>query len=325
MFRVAAIGTGYWGPNLARNLHELGALALVCDLVTERAEQLAAKFGVGVESDFERVLERDDVHAVAIATPVATHHALALRALEAGKHVFVEKPLALTEADARHLCSVAASGGRTLMVGHLLHYHPAVTALQKLYEDGVLGEIKHIRCVRFNFGKLRSEENVLWSFAPHDLSLTLAFAGREPLGVRAAGLRVLGTPREDIVYADLDFGSFSAHVQVSWLEPIKQHQFALFGAKRIAVFNDVLKEGKLRLYDKGFDPLDGAFAMRDNGEEIVTIEPKEPMREELRDFLHCCRTGETPLASGEAAVKVIRTLERLTVALEPERTPDHVR
>ncbi len=319
MIRVAAVGTGYWGPNLARNLHQLGALAFVCDLMPERAAALASQFGVSSGAEFAGVLADPAIDALVLATPVTTHFDMARRGLEAGKHVFVEKPLALTSGDAEALCDLAAERGRTLMVGHLLHYHPAVTALQELVEAGELGEIRHLRCIRFNLGKLRTEENVLWSFAPHDLSLTLRFVGREPESVRAIGHRILGTAREDIVYADLDFGDIKGQVQVSWVDPIKQHQFMLIGSKRMAVFNDILKEGKLRLYDKGFDPVDGALALRDNGERIIDLAPGEPMRAELEDFLRCCETGREPLAGGRDGLRVVRTLERITEALQAGR------
>jgi UDP-2-acetamido-3-amino-2,3-dideoxy-glucuronate N-acetyltransferase len=315
MIRVAAVGTGYWGPNLARNLHGLGALAAVCDVVPERATSLAGRFGARAVTEFEALLADPAIEALVLATPVTTHFDMARRGLEAGKHVFVEKPLALTSRDAEALCALAAERRRTLMVGHLLHYHPAVTALQELVEAGELGEIRHLRCIRFNLGKLRAEENVLWSFAPHDLSLTLRFVGREPDSVRAIGHRILGTPREDIVYADLDFGAVKGQVQVSWVEPIKQHQFMLIGTRRMAVFNDILKEGKLRLYDRGFDPQDGGLALRDNGERIVDLAPIEPMRAELEDFLRCCETGAEPLAGGRDGVRVVRTLERITETL----------
>ncbi|MBM3271554.1 MAG: Gfo/Idh/MocA family oxidoreductase, partial [Candidatus Sericytochromatia bacterium] len=248
-----------------------------------------------------------------------THFDLARRALEAGKHVFVEKPLALTSRDAQELVDLAGERGRTLMVGHLLHYHPAVTALEKLVEAGELGELRHLRCIRFNLGKLRAEENVLWSFAPHDLSLTLRFVGREPESVRAVGHKILGTPREDIVYADLDFGAVKGQVQVSWIDPIKQHQFMLIGTRRMAVFNDILEEGKLRLYDRGFDPVDGTLAIRDNPERWIDLPPAEPMRAELEDFLRCCQAGDEPVASGKDGVRVVRTLERISAAMLAER------
>lgn len=318
MLRVAAVGTGYWGPNLARNLHELGALEIVCDLVAERAAELAGRFGVRSESSYEAVLADPNVGAVVLATPVATHHALAVRAIEAGKHVFVEKPLAWQASEAEDLCRRAEAAGRVLMVGHLLEYHPAFVALRDRVFAGDLGQIRHIRCTRFNLGKLRSEENVLWSFAPHDLSLIMRLSGAEPLEVQAAGHRLLGTQREDTVYADLEFeGGLSAHVQVSWLEPVKQHQFVVVGDRKMAVFDDILKEGKLRLYDKGFDAAIGGagLGMRDRGEEIVELAPVEPMKAELHDFLDSCESGGKPLADGWSGLRVVRTLERISAAM----------
>lgn len=255
MFRVAVVGTGYWGPNLARNLYELGVLDVVCDLRPERAEALAARFGVRAETDYEAILADPAIGAVVLATPVNTHRDLAQRALNAGKHVFVEKPLALDSAGAEALCRRAEEVGRVLMVGHILEYHPAFLALRDRVAAGDLGRILHIRSTRLNLGKLRTEENVLWSFAPHDLSLVLRLAGAEPGRIRAMGHRLLGTPREDTVYADLAFeNGLTAHVLVSWLEPIKQHQFVVVGDRKMAVFDDLREAGKLRIFDRGFDP-----------------------------------------------------------------------
>ncbi len=316
MLRIAAVGTGYWGPNLARNLNELGVLEVICDLVLDRARELADRLGVRAESAYDSVLADPSIGAVVLATPVPTHHAMALRALDAGKHVFVEKPLAWQASEAEDLCRRADAAGRVLMVGHLLEYHPAFVALRDMVFAGELGQIRHIRCTRFNLGKLRSEENVLWSFAPHDLSLIMRLSGSEPVDVRASGHRVLGTPREDIVYADLTFEKgLTAHVQVSWLEPVKQHQFVVMGDRKMAVFNDSLKEGKLRLYDKGFDPADGGFGLRDRGEEIVALPDVEPMKAELQDFLAACESGGRPLADGWSGLRVVRTLERISEAI----------
>lgn len=318
MMRVAAVGTGYWGPNLARNLQELGALEVVCDLVAERAAELAGRFGVRSESSYEAVLADPGIGAVVLATPVATHHALAVRALEAGKHVFVEKPLAWQATEAEDLCRRADASRKVLMVGHLLEYHPAFVALRDRVFAGDLGQIRHIRCTRFNLGKLRAEENVLWSFAPHDLSLIMRLSGAEPSRVQAVGHRLLGTEREDTVYADLAFeGGLTAHVQVSWLEPVKQHQFVVVGDRKMAVFNDILEEGKLRLYDRGFDAAAGGagFSLRDRGEEIVELPPVEPMKAELQDFLAACESGGQPLADGWSGLRVVRTLERISAAI----------
>ncbi|MBU6430045.1 MAG: Gfo/Idh/MocA family oxidoreductase [Cyanobacteria bacterium REEB65] len=313
---VGVVGSGYWGPNLIRNLHELGALAIVCDLDEQRLAEVQERYGVRTTRSYTEVLAAPDIAAVVLSTPVPTHHELALQALAAGKHVFVEKPLALTAAEAEELVESARRAGLVLLVGHLLEYHPAFLALRDCIAAGDLGELRHLRCSRLNLGKLREAENVLWSFAPHDLSQILRLARREPLHVSATGRRLLGTPREDTVYADLDFGEgLSAHLHVSWLEPQKLHQLVVVGSRKMAVFNDSLSEGKLRIYDRGFDDREGRLAMRSGAETIVPLATGEPMRRELEDFLECCRTGARPLADGISGLWVVRTLERISQCL----------
>ena len=316
MTRAAVIGAGYWGPNVIRNLHDLGALEVVCDLSEARLAEVHEKHGVRTTTDFDAILADPAIGAVAVATPVPTHFPLARRALSAGKHVFVEKPLALSAAEADALVELATDRQRVLMVGHLLEYHPAFTAIKELMASGDLGTIRHIRCSRLNFGKLRMEENVLWSFAPHDLSLILRLAGEEPRRVDARGYRILGTPREDAVHADLEFPSgLSAHVHVSWLEPEKLHQFVVIGSRRMAVFNDTLETEKLKLYDRGFDQAGDGFAPRDGGYTAVPLAEGQPMRLEFEDFLSACQTGSAPLADGASGARVVRVLERIGKAM----------
>ncbi len=320
MTRVAVIGAGYWGPNLIRNLDQLDALAAACDLSAERLATVREQHGVRTTTSFDEILADPGIDAIAVATPVPTHFPLARKALLAGKHVFVEKPLALSAAEADALVDLADERRRVLMVGHLLEYHPAFTAIKELVAAGELGAIQHIRCSRLNFGTLRLAENVLWSFAPHDFSLLLRLAGEEPRHVAAAGYRILGTPREDAVHVDLEFPSgLSAHVHVSWLEPEKLHQFVVIGSRRMVVFNDILKTEKLKLYDKGFDPDGGGFVARNEGYRAIDLGPGEPMQLELLDFLEACATGRPPLADGASGARVVKVLERVGQALAADR------
>ncbi len=320
MTRIAVIGAGYWGPNLIRNLDDLDALAVVCDLSAERLAAVREQHGVRTTASFDEILAEPTIDAIAVATPVPTHFPLARKALLAGKHVFVEKPLALSGAEADALVDLADERRRVLMVGHLLEYHPAFTAIKELMASGDLGTIRHIRCSRLNFGKLRMEENVLWSFAPHDLSLILRLAGEEPRRVDARGYRILGTPREDAVHVDLEFPSgLSAHVHVSWLEPEKLHQFVVIGSRRMVVFNDVLKTEKVKVYDKGFDPDDGEFVARNEGYRALELGPGEPMKLELLDFLEACQTGRPPLTDGASGARVVKVLERAGQVMAAER------
>ncbi|MBI6545442.1 MAG: Gfo/Idh/MocA family oxidoreductase [Cyanobacteria bacterium NC_groundwater_1444_Ag_S-0.65um_54_12] len=321
MIRVAVIGAGYWGPNWIRNLHELNCLGAVCDSDPEQLTAVQARWPVPTTTSYEAVLADPNITAVVIATPVHTHHRLARQALLARKTVLVEKPLALTTEQAEELVAIGAQSSSTLMVGHLLEYHPAFLALRERISAGYLGDLRHIRCSRLNLGKLRQEENVLWSFAPHDLSLILRLIGQEPTRVNACGYQLLGTPREDTVYVDLEFESgISAHVHVSWLEPCKLHQFVVIGSRRMAIFNDSLTEGKLRIYDKGFTATERGWTPRNGDEEIINYPPSEPMRAELEDFLSACRQpGHRPLADGQSGVRVVRALERISEVLAARR------
>lgn len=323
---VAVVGAGHWGPNLIRNFHELGALAAVCDLDPGRLADATARISVRTTTSLDEILSDPGIDAVAIATPVPTHHPLALRALEAGKHVFVEKPLALSAQQAEEMAARAQSLGRVLMVGHLLEYHPAFEALKGVVASGELGELRHVRCSRLNLGIVRDHENVLWSFAPHDLSLILRLTGREPIAVQASGHRILGRGPEDLVYADLDFGEgLSAHVHVSWLEPIKHRETVVVGSRKMAVFNDGLGHGKLRVFDRGFDPGPAGLSPRSGIEQVIDPPPAEPMRRELEDFLSCCRDGSRPLADAISGIRVVRTLERISAALAGGAPSAHTR
>lgn len=310
--RVAVIGGGYWGPNLIRNLERLGALAVICD----RAPTILAKLSEGhpgarATLDYAEVLGDPLVDAVVLATPASSHHPLAMQALKAGKHVFVEKPLALTAGHAEELAREADRLDRVLMVGHILEYHPAYEALVKLAHEGELGEIKHVRSTRLSLGKLRSEENVMWSFAPHDVSLVLGLlAPLEPGRIEAFGTTVLQPGIPDTVHMDLGFaGGVTAHIHVSWLEPNKLHQLTVIGTKAMAVFEDSRAEAKLVVYDRGFDQVDGAWHMRKGDARVIDYPPGEPMARELSHFLSCIASDRRPKSDGWSGARVLRVLE----------------
>ena len=327
--RVTVVGAGYWGPNLIRNFHELGALANVCDVSPERLAAVSERFGpVATTTDYAGVLADPSIAAVAIATPAQTHHALAMRALRAGKHVMVEKPLTLTVSESEELVATAHELGRVLLVGHIQQYNPAAEALQKLVADGVLGDIVHVECRRLDLGKLRTHENVFWSFAPHDIAFILALAGGEyPEHVSASGSAILQPDIHDTVHAHLRFRRFAAHIHVSWLHPEKQHQTVVVGTKQMAIFSDTwpegrlwygdepLAQGKLKLIDKGFDREGATHRIRSGAENLVPYRPAEPLKAELRHFLDCIRTGATPRTDGRTGLNVVRVLAAVDAAL----------
>src|SRR5438270_11093161 len=257
--RVGVVGLGYWGPNLARNFDALAASELVwcCDSAPDARERTALLVpGARMTDRIEELLADDDLDAVALATPVPTHAELAVEVLAAGKHCFVEKPLAQSVTDAERAVAAATASGRVLMVGHLLEYHPGVRRLKELAESGELGDnIFYIYGDRLNLGKLRADENALWSLGAHDVSVVMLLAGgEEPVEIVAHGESYVRPGVEDVVFCFLRFPSgLSAHLHLSWLDPHKERRFTVVGSRRMATFDDMALEGKLSVYDKGFD------------------------------------------------------------------------
>ena len=249
--KVAVVGTGYWGKNLVRNYYQLGALGLVCDKNPTVLARFGAEYpGIDGCDDLNGALSRDDIQGVVIATPAETHFELAREAILAGKHVYVEKPLVLNEQEALELIGLAAEHRRRLMVGHLLQYHPAFVKLKELVAGGELGRINYIYSHRLNLGKIRREENILWSFAPHDISMILSLAGEYPDSVLATGGNYLHNRIADVTTTHLEFPSgLRAHIFVSWLHPFKVQQLVVVGDRKMAVFDDMRPwSDKLLLY-----------------------------------------------------------------------------
>jgi UDP-2-acetamido-3-amino-2,3-dideoxy-glucuronate N-acetyltransferase len=318
MNRVAVVGAGAWGANLVRNFHALEALALICDTDPRRLSALAKDYpGVARTDDFREVLRSREVRGVVIATPAATHHALARRALlESDLHVFVEKPLALTEAQGAELVSLAAERGRILMVGHVLQYHPALGELRRLVAEGALGKIHYIYSTRVNTGKIRSEENILWSFAPHDVSVMLGLLDETPSAVRAWGGAYLQRDVADVTMTVLDFPSGArGHVFVSWLHPLKEQKLVVVGDRQMAVFDD-LAESKLVLYPHVIEWRARQPVAVKGTPRAVEFEPIEPLRAECRHFLECLRDGTPPRTDGKEGLRVLTVLEAGQRSLE---------
>jgi predicted dehydrogenase len=308
---VAVLGCGYWGQNLVRNFKQIGVLRLVCD-PAEKGRGRAAELAPGVEvcGSFDEVFARKDIQAIVLATPAETHHALAIKALNAGLDVLVEKPLALNFQQGVEMQRAAEKNGRILMVGHLLEYHPAVLKLREMISAGALGKVNYIYSSRLNFGKVRLEENALWSFAPHDVAVILRLFGSLPIEVTCVGATYLTPNLQDITVSCLHFpGGQRAHIFVSWLNPFKEQKLVVVGTEKMAVFNDVAKDDKLVLYDQRVE-IEGRQPILQKGqEEAVKIDPGEPLRRECEHFLECVRERKQPLTDAEAGIRVLKVLE----------------
>jgi predicted dehydrogenase len=321
--RIGVVGLGYWGPNLARNFAALPGceLAWCCDPSEQSRARIAGRFpGARLTGEIGELLADPTLDAVALATPVPSHAALAARVLGAGKHCFVEKPLAQSVPDAERAVAAAAASGRVLMVGHLLEYHPGVQKLKELTDSGELGDIYYIYGNRLNLGKLRADENALWSLGAHDISVVLHLAGEEPAEVVAHGESYVRPGVEDVVFCFLRFPSgLSAHLHLSWLDPHKERRFTVVGSRRMATFDDMALEGKLTVYDKGFDEdADGygEYITRSGDIFCPRIPNVEPLRVECEHFVECIREGSQPRSDGASGLRVVRVLERLQRSLD---------
>ena len=321
---IGVVGLGYWGPNLARNFATIPGceLSYVCDGDDRARERMARMFPAArATPDLDELLNDPSLDAIVLATPVPTHAELAVRALEAGKHCFVEKPLAQSAADAQRAVAAAQRAGRLLMVGHLLEYHPGVRKLKELADSGELGdEIYYIYGNRLNLGQLRADENALWSLGAHDVSVVLYLAGQEPDEVVAHGESYVRPGVEDVVFCFLRFPSgLAAHLHLSWLDPHKERRFTVVGSRRMATFDDMELERKLTLYDKGFDEDSrtyGEYITRSGDVFSPRIANVEPLRIECEEFVNCVRNGHAPLTDGADGLRVVRVLEALQQSLD---------
>jgi len=309
--KIALVGCGYWGKNLCRNFNELGALGHVVD-ATDAGKATALKLapGIPVSSSLEDVLKDEKIKAVALATPAETHAEIAILAMKEGKDVFVEKPMSLTLEDARKMRETAQQEGRILMVGHLLEYHPAVLKLRELIDSGELGKVNYIYSNRLNFGKVRTEENALWSFAPHDVAVILRLMGECPIEVSATGGSYITKGLADSTVSNLRFANESrAHIFVSWLHPFKEQRLVVVGDRKMAIFNDVAPFGqKLKLYPNSVD-FDGTMPIlkKEDAQFIDHLET-EPLREECRHFLECVSSRQNPLTDASSGIEVLKVL-----------------
>ena len=320
--RVAVVGCGQWGKNLVRTFHGLGALQWLCDSNPDALQQQARLVpGVQTTTRFDELLA-SDVDAIVLATPAALHYAGARAALRAGKDVFVEKPLALRYSEGSELVELADSLDRVLMVGHILQYHPAIARLHELVAREELGRLWYIYSNRLNLGRVRHEENILWSFAPHDLSVIHSLAGAEPETVSAIGGTYLQPGIADTTVTNLRFANgVGAHIFVSWLHPYKEQRLVVVGERKMAVFDDTRQTGKLRIHDKGFQWTDGVPVPRNDAETVLEIDDAEPLRLECEHFLACVTRRTRPLTDGASALSVLRVLEASQRSMDQRGIP----
>jgi len=308
---VAVIGTGYWGKNLVRNYHSLGALKLVCDK-SESILTLLDKQYEGIDTclALADVLNRDDISGVVISTPAESHFNIAREALLAGKHVYVEKPLVLSEDEGKELIALALERKQVLMVGHLLQYHPVFLRLKELVSGGELGRINYIYSHRLNLGKIRREENILWSFAPHDISMILSLAGEEPANVLTTGGNYLHQHIADVTTTHLEFPSgLRAHIFVSWLHPFKDQKLVVVGDRKMAVFDDTQPwENKLLMYPHEIKWQNSLPVPAKAEAQKVDVAQDEPLRRECLHFLECIQNGKQPITDGHEGLKVLKIL-----------------
>ena len=321
---IALVGCGYWGKNLCRNFHAFSALGRVID-ATESGQAQARLIapGIKVSSHIEDALNDPQINAIALATPADTHAKLAIRAMEVGKDVFVEKPMALTLEDAERMNAVADQTKSILMVGHLLEYHPAVLKLRELIDSSELGEINYVYSNRLNFGKVRTEENALWSFAPHDVAVILRLIGQSPIEVSATGGSYLTKGLADVTVSNMRFSDETrAHVFVSWLHPFKEQRLVVVGDKKMAIFNDVAPYGeKLLLYPQTVE-FDGKVPVlkKEDCEPIEYIDV-EPLREECRHFLDCVTNRNEPLTDAQSGIEVLKVLHACQSSINQNGMP----
>jgi predicted dehydrogenase len=338
MTNVGIIGSGYWGINHVRTFNALNNCELkgVADLSPANLERVKGiSADIRTTDDYRRILDDKDIDAVVVATDAESHFKLASEAMDSGKHVLVEKPLALTVADGESLVRRAEKSGLVLMVGHILLYHPAVAKMKEFISNGELGDVYYLFTQRVNLGKVRATENALWSLAPHDISIMLHLVGDEPQEVSASGRSYVQDGIEDVVFFWLRFpGVMMAHGHVSWLDPHKIRKLTVVGSKKMAVFDDVDSTEKVRLYNKGVESSPATYgsygesiSIRHGDVNIPYVKMVEPLRAECLHFIECVEKGATPLTDGRDGLRVLKVLEAAQRSLKgggiPVGTAEH--
>jgi UDP-2-acetamido-3-amino-2,3-dideoxy-glucuronate N-acetyltransferase len=314
---IAIIGSGYWGKNLVRNFSELGVLKTICDLNKNVLNDFKKQYPeVHITTSFQEVLEDRSIKAIVVSTPAVLHYKMVKEALSYGKDVFVEKPLSLNVHEGKELVKIAESKGNILMVGHILQYHPAVLKLYEMIKKGELGKIQYIYSNRLNLGKFRTEENILWSFAPHDISVILMFLNEMPKSLTSHAGTYLSKDVADVTFTTMEFHSgVKAHIFVSWLHPYKEQKLVVVGSKKMAVFNDV-SDKKLFLYPHEIEWINRVPVPRMKDAMAVKTEIGEPLKEECKHFIECIKSRNDPKTSGREGLQVLEILEASQKSLE---------
>jgi len=314
---IGLVGIGYWGKNILRNLLTLDVKCTACDFNKELIHTRKQEFpGAQYTLKYDDILSNKEIKAVIIATPASTHFELAKQLINAQKDILVEKPLALDLAQGRELEKLAKLNKKILMVGHILYYHPAICKIKELIDEGALGNIQYIYSNRLNIGKLRTEENILWSFAPHDISAMLMFMGEEPSKVSGFGASYINKEIYDITVTTLNFSNgVKGHIFVSWLHPYKEQKFIIVGSKAMVVFDDLTRE-KIFIYPHKIKWIDSKTPVAQKAEHYtVVIENKEPLREELLHFIDCVKNRKLPRTDAAEGVRVLKVLKSVEKSL----------
>jgi len=328
---TAMIGVGNWGKNLVRNFAELSDsnLMICCDLDEKKLNKIKKTLPkVSITKNIDDILHNPEIDAVIIATSASTHFKVAKKCLLSGKHVFVEKPLCLHEKDVKVLNKIAKEKHKKIMVGHLLEYHPAVNYLKDFIKSGKLGNVYYIYSQRVNLGKIRYDENALWSLAPHDISVILYLLNEEPISVSARGEYYLQKDLEDVVFLNLQFKNKKmANIHLSWLDPHKIRKITVVGSKKMVAFDDMNATEKIRIYDKGADPCgkyvsyEESITLRDGDVLIPSFDLKEPLKLECQHFLDCIIKNKKPRSDGNDGLRVVRVLEAAKKSLKKNGIP----
>lgn len=334
MVRVGVVGCGYWGPNLIRNIYQLDCcdLAMICDADPQRLARVGKLYpGTTLTTSFHDVLDSSEVDAVVIATPARTHYTMTGQALAAGKHVLVEKPLAVTSPQCRELISQARQQGLVLMVGHTFLYNPALLMVKDLSHPDYLGDLFYLYSHRVNLGRVQTDVNALWSIAPHDISIALFLVGQPPDKVSAQGAYFLSDHIEDVVFLTLTFpGGVMGHIHVSWIDPSKTRKVTVVGSEKMIIYDDLADEGMVKVYDKGVKkvsngdgPQYGEFQYRLHSGDVhlPRIRMTEPLANECRHFIECILENKTPTSDGENGLQVVQVLEAAQRSIELQGMP----
>lgn len=322
MTNLAVVGVGYWGPNLVRNALKLpnAKLAAICDIDEKQLEKMQRQPHnippeVHLYTHISQVLRNKEINAVILATPIPTHYELAKQSLEAGKHVFVEKPLTLKAEEAQELVNLAATKDRVLFTGHTFLYVPAIKKLKELISQGDLGEVLHVHSERLNLGRLKQETNVIHDLIPHDLSIILYLLNNQPIKKVQATTSSHYSAAPDTAHISMQFKSATTYLSLSWIDPCKTRKLTIIGTKKMAVFDDISSE-RLVLYDKSIS-IKNPFAVeyRDAGKEIIQLEEQEPLYRELQHFAECIEKNKKPLTDGVNGYNVVKLMNQIEEAL----------